>query len=152
MRLHATLLIALTLALPLAAADQDIEAGPVSASTANTESGDECGGTSGYHQRTALVSVDIAEDESLEAYFYQTCSDQDFGSGEFHSRGLFVGADHRVDGNTGPQVYVAQSDTVFTFDNGEMHMCGTWIGALGVTFALGCMPLGTQVPMAPSLP
>lgn len=150
MRLHAALTIALTLALaaPLAAADQDVSAGPARVVTSNTEAGDACGGDNGYHLRSASARVELFPGESVGANFDQYCGDQTTQWYETHGTGFFLSADHRVDNNAGPQIYVAYHDN----DMNGWHMCGLAIGLVGIPIQLGCLPAGLVVPMVPALP
>ena len=150
MNAPAALLLALTLATPLAAADQDLEIGPVYVETWNTEQGAACGEGDGYHFRAAELTVEAIEGDVVGAYFYQHCSDQTFVGGSNHGNGTFLTVDRRVDGNNiGPQVYVGQSDNTFVFGESEQRMCSTYAGVLGVPLSFGCYP---SVPMVPMMP
>lgn len=149
---YAALPIALTLAfalaMPLAVADQDVVAGPARVVTANQDSGDACGGENGYHVRSASARVEIYPGESVGADFSQYCSDQSSPWFENHGSGFFLAADHRVDQNAGPQVYVAYSD----YDMNGWRWCGLQAGVAGVPLQLGCLPMGTKLPLLPALP
>ena len=148
MKLLITLLMALALAAPLAAADQDVSVGPARVVTANQDSGDACGGANGYHTRVATAEVEIVEDEAVGASANQYCSDQTDTWFDWHASGFFVNAYHRVDSNYGPQVYVSYSDTEMS----GLHMCGLTVGVAGLPIQLGCLPAGVVVPLAPALP
>ena len=150
MTLHAALVIALALSipLPLAAADQDVTVGSARIVTSSQDAGDACGGDNGYHMRSASARVEIFPGENVGASFDQYCSDQSSPFFETHGTGFFLTADHRVDNNAGPQVYVAYSDS----DMNGWHACGLWVSVIGVPLQLGCLPAGTKVPLLPALP
>lgn len=148
MKLLAPLLLAMALAVPLAAADQDVSVGPARVTTANSGWGDPCGGANGYHVRSASARVEYYPGESVGANFDQWCADQTSPWYDVHGTGFFLTVDRRVDQNPGPQVYVAYSDTEM---NG-WRWCGLAIGVVGVPLQVGCLPADTKVPMLPALP
>lgn len=148
MKLALALTIALTLAAPLTSADQSVQQGPVSAYTQSSDVGDECGGDNSYHYRTAEARVTLFPGETVGASFAHWCVDQSGPGWYNHGGGLYATVDHRVDNNAGPQAYAGYSDN----DMNGWHMCGLWIGAVGLPTQWGCLPAGTQIPLLPPLP
>lgn len=149
MRFAAVLALAL-LAVPLAAADQAIVAGPLSVTTANATFGDGCDGVNGGASRDADATLDDPRGGGYKrAHLTSGCSRFDDGTNEFEGSYLSLYVTSVEANQQGP--YAG-----YNWYGGETNgwsYCGSGAYVGGFSTPLGCpAPDGRAPPMLPELP
>lgn len=150
-------LLTIALLMPLAAADQDVSAGPATAETTTADGGTCEMGSNGSSLRNANARVQLTPNESVFADATSACSSNAWsdGSGNYwnaESSVLGVSAGRQTDNTWGPFVSVNWFDNRQETNWGSTHFCGSQVYASGPAVFLGCWPNGESPPMLPALP
>lgn len=151
-------LLATALLLPLAAADQNLAAGPASVKTQNTQWGNGCeSGDTGGEWRDAHANVAATEHESVFVDAASSCNAWSWNDGmgnyenqTWHNFGVAAG--RQTDSSWGPYVQYYAWDQRDENSWSTWHACGSQLYASGLALLLGCMPNGMAPPTLPELP
>lgn len=150
-------LLTIAICLPLAAADQDVSAGPASAETTTTDTGTCEMGSNGSSTRAATARAQLTQNESVFVDARSSCYANAWsdGSGNYwNSQSSYLGANagRQTDNAWGPYASIAWFDNRDEANWGQNHFCGSQVYASGPSLLLGCWPDGERPPMLPALP